>query len=539
MDTCDRRQQVTDRNPAVTCSTFIPLAPLSTHMAVLVLGDQLHPDHGPVADADRVAMVEARAFARRHAYHPHKLTLVFAAMRHFRDRLREAGVTVDYYECETFADGLDDHFEQYPGDDLVVMEPPSHGAADRLTELIAERGGSLDVVENELFLASRALWDREFGDREPPYRHEDFYRVVRRETGYLMEDGDPVGGEWNYDDENQEFPGEGYKTPEPPRFEPDAITEEVWEWATSLSGSYDTEPKGPEWADPEPFFWPVTREEALDALDAFVDSRLAEFGPYQDAMLAEEWSLNHALLSGALNVGLLHPAEVVERVIEGAKEQPDTPLNSVEGFVRQVIGWREFMRHVYRDGMPDLADANQLDADHDLPELYWTGETDMACLSDVVDGVRERGYSHHIERLMILSNFALVYGAEPAQLNEWFHAGYVDAYHWVTTPNVVEMGSFGQGVFATKPYASSANYVNRMSDYCSGCEYYHTKDSGEGACPFNSLYWDFLDRNEEQLRSNHRMGLVYSHLDDKQGEELDAIRERAAEVREMAENGDL
>ena len=508
-------------------------------MAVLVLGDQLHPEYGPVADADRVVMVEATAFARRRAYHPHKLTLVFAAMRQFRDRLRESGTAVDYYECETFADGFDAHFEAYPADDLVVMESPSYGTSDRLESLVEERGGTLDVVENELFLSTREQWEEYAGDGDPPYRHENFYRYMRRETGYLMADGDPVGGEWNYDDENQQFPGEGYETPDAPRYEIDETTREVWEWATELEGSYDTNPPGPEWTDPELFVWPTTREQALDALDTFVDERLAEFGPYQDAMLDDEWSLNHALLSGAINVGLLHPAEVIEAVIEGAREQPDTPLNSVEGFVRQLLGWREFMRHTYREGMPELASANQLDATEDLPEAFWTGETEMRCLSDVVDGVRKRGYSHHIERLMVLSNFALIYGVEPAQLNEWFHAGYVDAYHWVTTPNVVEMGSFGQGIFATKPYASSANYVNKMSDYCGDCDYYHTKATGEGACPFNTLYWDFLDRNEDRLGDNHRMRLVYSHLDNKDEEELDAIRERASEVRSMAESMEL
>jgi deoxyribodipyrimidine photolyase-related protein len=508
-------------------------------MAVLLLGDQLHPDYGPAADADHVVMIEARRFARRHAYHPHKLTLVFAAMRHARDRLRKDGVTVDYYKTATFGDALDAHFEAHPGNELVTMRPPSHGAADRLTSMVEARGGTLEVVDTELFLSSREQWDEFAGDRDPPYRHEDFYRYMRRETGYLMANGDPVGGAWNYDDENQQFPGDDYEPPEPPRYEPDAITETVFEWATSLDGDYDTNPLGPGWADPDAFVWPVTREQALDALGHFVGARLAEFGPYQDAMLGDEWALNHALLSGAINVGLLHPAEVIEAVIEGAKEQPETPLNSVEGFVRQVLGWREFMRHTYREAMPELAEANQLGQSEQLPEFYWTGETEMACMADVVDGVRTRGYSHHIERLMILSNFALIYGVDPGELNEWFHAAYVDAYHWVTTPNVVEMGSFGQGVFATKPYAASANYVNRMSDYCGDCDYYHTKAAGEGACPFNALYWDFLDRNEEQLRASGRMGLVYSHLDDKRGDQLDDIKTRANEVREMARRLEL
>jgi deoxyribodipyrimidine photolyase-related protein len=508
-------------------------------MTVWVLGDQLSHTHGPVTDEnERVLIIEAHGFARRHAYHPHKLTLVFSAMRHFRDELREAGREVDYHEVETFGEGLDAHFEAHPDDSLTLMEPASHGATDRLRELVEARGGELDVVENELFLCSAERFD-EWAD-DPPYRQEGFYRMMRRETGYLMDGDEPLGGEWNYDEDNRQFPGSDYEAPDPPRFEADALTEKVAEMvAEEFDGGYESPPYGGGWADPEPFSWPVTHEAARSALESFCEDRLAEFGPYQDAMVGGEWSMNHALLSAAMNVGLLHPAEVIERVIEATHESPDVPLNSLEGFVRQVLGWREFTRQVYRVTMPDLAAANQLEATEPLPDAYWTGETDMNCLSNVVSGVRKRGYSHHIERLMVLSNFALIYGVDPAELNEWFHAAYVDAYHWVTTPNVVEMGSFGAGVFATKPYASSANYVDKMSDHCADCTYYKTKTTGEGACPFNTLYWDFLGRNEERLRSNHRMGLVYSHWDDKDEAEREAIGERADELRGMAERGEL
>ena len=508
-------------------------------MTVLVLGDQLTRTVGPLEDHDgRVLLIEAREFARRHPYHPHKLAMVFAAMRRFRDTLRAVGHTVDYRKCETFADGLDAHFESHPGDDITVVRPTSHGGADRFRELVTDAGGSLTVVEDERFCCSPAEFDEWAGDRDK-LTHESFYRWMRRETGYLMDGDQPVGDEWNYDEQNRQTPPDDYEPPEIPTFEYDDETREVIEWAESaFTGGYDEPPYGGDWADPDEFRWPVTREQALHALDRFAESRLPEFGPYQDAMREDEWAMNHSLLSAPLNLGLLTPAEVVERVLDAYRER-DLPLNSVEGFVRQVIGWREFLRHVYRREMPELATANQLDQQESLPEFYWTGETDMACLSDVIDGVRRRGYSHHIERLMILSNFALIYGVEPAELNRWFHAGYVDAYHWVTTPNVIEMGSFGAGVFATKPYASSANYVDKMSDYCSGCSYYKTKTTGEGACPFNAFYWDFLDRNEDELRSNHRMGLVYGHLDDKGHDEMEAIRERADDLRERAEDGDL
>jgi deoxyribodipyrimidine photolyase-related protein len=512
---------------------------MDTPGTVLVLGDQLTRQVGPLdANPDaRVLMIEATEFARRHPYHPHKLTLVFSAMRHFRDRLRAAGREVDYRQVEEFADGFAAHFDAHPDDHVVTMRPPSHGASERLERLATEAGGDLTLVENDLFLCSPAAFDE--WDDGGRLRHEDFYRFMRRRTGYLMDGEDPVGGEWNYDDQNRDTPPADWTPPRPPAFEPDETTREVQAWvAETFTGGYDQPPYGGDWAEPEEFRWPVTRRGACEALDAFVTERLPEFGDYQDAMRTDEWAMAHALLSSSLNLGLLHPREVVERAVD-AYHEGAAPLNCVEGFVRQVLGWREFLRHVYRREMPGLDEANQLGAEADLPDLYWTGETDMACLSDTVEGVRERGYSHHIQRLMILSNFALIYGVEPEQLNDWFHAAYVDAYHWVTTPNVVEMGLFGAGVFATKPYAASANYVDKMSDYCSECPYYKTKTTGEGACPFNTFYWEFLDRNEDQLRSNHRMGLVYSHLDDKEEAELSAIRERAAELRERAAGGEL
>ncbi|WP_277540968.1 cryptochrome/photolyase family protein [Haloarcula laminariae] len=507
-------------------------------MTVWLRGDHLLRHRGPLSRRpdEPLLLVEAESFARKLPYHPHKLTLVFAAMREFRDAVRESGRTVHYRRAETFADGLAAHLDEHP-DDLVTTEPQTDAARERLRSLVADAGGTVQFVPDERFLCSPDRFDAwASGGR---YRHEDFYRFMRRETGYLMDGSDPVGGEWNYDDRNRETPPEEWTPADPPTFDHGETVTETAEWvAETYAGGYDGPPYGGDWADPEPFRWPVTRRQAVRALDHFVTYRLADFGPYQDAMRDEAWAMSHSLLSTSLNLGLLGPEEVIERAI-GAYETGDAPLNSVEGFVRQVLGWREFLRHVYRREMPELAGANQLDAQEALPEFYWTGDTDMACLSDVVEGVRKRGYSHHIERLMLLANFGLVYGVEPERLNRWFHAAYVDAFHWVTTPNVVEMGLYGAGVFATKPYAASANYVDKMSDYCSGCPYYKTKTTGEGACPFNALYWEFLDRNEDELRSNHRMGLMYSHVDNKGEEEWAGIRERADEIRTMAREGEL
>jgi deoxyribodipyrimidine photolyase-related protein len=503
------------------------------------LGDQLDARRGPLADRpdEDVLMVEAAAFGERLPYHPHKLTLVFAAMRHFRDRLRNSGRTVHYHRAETFREGFEAHAADHPDDTLVCSRPSSYGGASGLHRAAAGAGLDLRTVPNDLYICGRDRFD-EWADGRT-YRHEEFYRLMRRETGYLMADGEPVGGEWNYDDENRETPPDGWNPPPVPEFEPDALTREVQSWVRDrFSGGYDDPPYGGSWADPEPFRWPVTREGARAALDHFVAHRLRAFGPYQDAMLDEEWALAHSLLSAPLNLGLLGPREAIEAAID-AYESDRAPLRSVEGFVRQVLGWREFLRHVYRREMPDLAEANRFDASQPLPEAYWTGETEMRCLGQVVGRVRRRGYSHHIERLMVLSNFALLLGVRPRELNRWFQAGYVDAFHWVTTPNVVEMGLDAADVFATKPYAASANYIDRMSDHCGNCAYDPDATTGEGACPFNALYWDFLDRNEDLLRSNHRMGLVYSHLDDKDDAQLAAIRERADALRDRARRGDL
>ena len=561
-----------------------------------LLGDQLNPDLDVLDDADDVLLIEAHGFADRKPYHAHKLTLVFSAMRHFRDELRERGHDVTYVRAESFGEGLDEFFaeradgvadggdEDDGGPNLRLMRPASHGAGDRFRELVAERGGTLELVDNELFWTTPADWRAWAGGEETTvgadgaadrtYRQENWYRHVRRETGVLMDDGDPVGGEWNYDDLNQETPPDDWEPPGRAAFEPDELTRETHAWVRER---FDT------WGNDslDGFAWPVTRDEAREALDRFVRDGLPAFGRYEDAMVGDEPFLSHSLLSPAINLGLLNPREPVraverayeERGVEPGGYDPDeygggrggaatslddfgeddadgaeseasaepgpVPLNAAEGFVRQVIGWREFMRHVYREAMPELADANQLSQERDLPPAYWDGDTDMRCLSEAVGHVREYGYAHHIERLMVLSNFALVYGADPAELNEWFHLGFVDAYHWVTTPNVVAMGSFGTDVLSSKPYASSGSYVNRMSDHCADCPYAVSRTTGEGACPFNALYWDFLKENEETLRGTGRMGLMYSHVDGKDEEEWADIHERADRVRALARDGEL
>ncbi|GAB6861282.1 cryptochrome/photolyase family protein [Haloplanus litoreus] len=497
-------------------------------MTVWLLGDQLHPESHVLDDTDRVLLIEATAVAARRPYHPQKLGLVFAAMRHARDALREAGYAVEYRRAETFGDALDAHFAAHPGDDLRLMRPPSYGAADRLRELVTARGGTLSLVRDDRFLCSSDAFDEWAGD-DDSFRHENFYRWLRRREDVLMDGTEPAGGEWNYDESNRETPPADWSLPPVPRFDPDDLTRETLDWVTER---FDT------WGERSGFAWPVTRPEALDALDHFVEHRLPEFGAYQDAMLGGEYALAHSLLSSSLNLGLLGPREVVDAAVD-AWHRDAAPIESVEGFVRQVLGWREFVRHVYRRTMPELAETDLLGRSRDLPTLYYDAETEMRCLDEAVTHVYERGYAHHIERLMLLSNFALVYGADPHELNEWFHFGFVDAFHWVTTPNVLGMGTFATDAFTSKPYASSGNYVDRMSDHCADCTYDVDATTGANACPFNALYWDFLDRNEGTLRGTGRMGLMYSHVDRKTDTEWDAIRERVAEVRRLARDGRL
>ena len=532
-----------------------------------LLGDQLNPDLDALETADGVLLIEATDFAARRRYHAHKLTLVFSAMRHFRDELRDRGHDVTYLTARSFGDGVGAFLDDRPDASIQLMRPASHGAGERLRAIVEDRGGSLELRENELFWTTPAAWRDWAGEPDEgdpggrTYRQEDWYRHVRRETGVLMDGDEPLGGEWNYDDLNRETPPDDWTPPDRVRFEPDALTRETHAW---VRDRFDT------WGNDslETFAWPVTRTEALAALEDFVSHRLPAFGRYEDAMVGEEPFLAHSLLSPAINLGLLDPREPVRAVeaayadrgvdpgafdpdaasggsatldafTTGDEELPPVPLNAAEGFVRQVLGWREFIRHVYRETMPALADANRLGQERSLPPLYWDGETDMRCLSEAVGHVREYGYAHHIERLMVLSNFALIYGVDPDALNEWFHLGFVDAYHWVTTPNVVAMGSFGTDVLSSKPYASSGNYVNRMSDHCGSCPYAVSRTTGDGACPFNALYWDFLKEHEDELRGTGRMGLMYSHVDGKDDEEWDAIRERAARVRELAAAGEL
>ncbi len=477
-----------------------------------VLGDQLSRDLASLRDVDRsdavVLMMEVWDEATYVRHHKKKIAMIFSAMRHFAQALRADGWTVDYVALDT--DGNTNSFtgevrravERHAPSAIRVVEGAEYRVRRMQDEWADRTGVEVDILPDDRFvcpLPDFYTWAQ--GRRE--YRMEYFYRDMRRRTGLLMtEDGKPEGGKWNFDHDNRATPPRGVNYPAPLRFAPDAITQEVMALvAKRFSGHF---------GDLEPFGLPVTRDQAVASLDHFIATALPDFGQYQDAMIAGQDYLFHSSLSSSLNLGLLDPVEVC-RAAEDAYRAGKAPINSVEGFIRQIIGWREYIRGMYWWDMPKFAARNALNATRPLPDFYWTGDTDMRCLSQSIDQTRREAYAHHIQRLMVLGNFALLAGVEPQAISDWFLVVYFDAYEWVELPNVIGMSQFADGgMIASKPYVSSGAYIDRMSDYCGRCRYDVKKKTGPDACPFNALYWHFLDRHQKRFAANPRMGTMYA-----------------------------
>jgi deoxyribodipyrimidine photolyase-related protein len=348
---------------------------------------------------------------------------------------------------------------------------------------------------------------------------EYFYREMRRKTGLLMDGNDPVGGKWNFDHDNRKPAPEEIGFDGPLRFEPDEVVAEVLDLVEARFGDH--------FGQLRPFWFATTREEALRQLEHFVAHALPRFGDYQDAMLHANRFLYHSLLSTSLNIGLLQPLEVCEAAAD-AHVRGDAPINAVEGFIRQIIGWREYVRGIYFLEGEDYPARNALGHDRALPSVYWGGETRMACMAQAVEQTRAEAYAHHIQRLMITGNFALLAGIDPNEVHEWYLAVYADAFEWVEAPNTVGMSQFADGgIIASKPYVSSGAYINRMSDYCKSCAYSVSKKTGEGACPFNLLYWHFLDRHRARFEGNPRIAQMYRTWDRMEGARRDTVLEEA------------
>lgn len=500
-----------------------------------VLGDQLTRTVSSLADADPardvILMAEVAEETTYVRHHKQKIAFVLAAMRHFADDLRREGFRVHYVAlddpepCADFSAALLRAVDAYRPSRVIVTEPGEWRVRQMMEAWTASLDIPVEIRADDRFYASvddfRA-WSR----GRTQLRLEYFYRDLRRRFGILMDGDEPAGGRWNFDAENRKAWPKGVAPPARPRTPPDAITRAVLDLVARRFADH--------FGDLDSFGWAVTRDDALVALDWFVATALPDFGDTQDAMVRGEAFLHHSVLSPYMNCGLLTAREAVDAAV-AAYRAGAAPLNAVEGFVRQILGWREYVRGIYWTRMPDYARTNALGADRPLPWFYWSGETHMACLRDVVETTRRHAYAHHIQRLMVTGVLGLLWGVRPAELEEWYLVVYADAYDWVELPNVHGMALYADGgVLASKPYAAGGAYINRMSDYCRGCRYDPGKRTGEDACPFTTLYWDFLMRHETRLGANHRLAMPYRTLARLPAEERAAIAARAAAVRDEA-----
>lgn len=478
-----------------------------------ILADQLTRGLASLKDLDPatdvVLMAEVMEEASYVRHHKQKLAFLFAAMRAFARALREEGIAVDYVELDAGGNSgslggeVRRAVERHAPDRIVLTEPGEWRVREMFDDWREELACDVLVREDDRFLCGHAAFER-WAHGCKALRMEFFYREMRKATGFLMDGDEPEGGRWNFDVENRKKLPKDLAVPDRLRFSPDAATREVLALVEKLFPTNFGSLAG--------FGWAVDRAGALRALDEFLSSALDNFGDYQDAMQAGGPFLFHGLISPYLNAGLLTAREVCEAA-EKAYRSGKAPLNAVEGFIRQIIGWREYVRGVYWLKMPDYRETNGLEATRRLPDLYWTAETDMNCLANCVGDTRDHAYAHHIQRLMVLGNFALLAGIAPREVQDWYLLVYADAYEWVELPNVNGMAIFADGgVLASKPYAASGAYIDRMSDYCAGCAYDVKAKAGEKACPFNYLYWDFLARNEKRLGGLNRLAMPYRTL---------------------------
>lgn len=477
----------------------------------LVLGDQLSRTLSSLRDIDPnasvVLMAEVMTEARYVRHHKKKIAFLFSAMRHFAEELRTRGFSVRYVKLDdpdnsqSLCGEVERALAASHASRVVVTEPGEWRLLDEMRAWQDRLGVPVEIRDDDRFLISRAGFGR-WADRRRELRMEYFYRDMRRHFRVLMRDGEPEGGQWNFDKENRKSPPKGLKGPRRLSWRHGAITRDV----LALVEARFVDHIG----TLTPFHFAVTAEQAEAEFEQFVAEILPSFGDWQDAMVAGEPYLFHSMIAAYLNAGLLLPMDVIRRA-ERAYLEGAAPLNAVEGFIRQILGWREYVRGIYWRFMPDYAEKNAFEAHRPLPALYWTGETRMRCMASAVNDTIEHAYSHHIQRLMLTGNFALLAGLSVAEVCDWYLAVYADAYEWVELPNTLGMALYADGgLMASKPYAASGKYIDRMSNFCGGCSYDVKDGAGENACPFNSLYWRFIAVNAEKLRNNHRMVNILS-----------------------------
>lgn len=480
----------------------------------VVLGDQLTPALSALRGGDKardvVLMMEASDETTYVRHHKKKIAFILSAMRCFKAELEAEGWRVDYVKLDdpsntgSFSGELLRAADRHRPLKIVTTAGGEHRVVALQRGWRTHAAAEVVILEDDRYLCGHREFET-WATCRKQLRMEYFYRDMRRKTQLLMDGDQPAGGQWNYDHDNRRPAKADLFFPRPLRHAPTEETRAVLE----LVGDRFRDHFG----DLEPFWFPVRRADAERAADHFLTQALPRFGDYQDAMLAGENFLFHSVLSPLINVGLLDPLELCRRA-EAEYRSGRAPLNAVEGFIRQIIGWREYMRGIYWLSGPDYVRSNALRADRPLPWLFWTGETDMACMAAAIGQTKSEAYAHHIQRLMITGNFALLAGVDPHAVHEWYLAVYADAFEWVEAPNTLGMSQFADGGFlSSKPYAASGAYINRMSDYCKGCRYKVALKSGDNSCPFNALYWDFLKRHRDRFQNNPRMRQMYSTYD--------------------------
>lgn len=496
----------------------------------LILGDQLNTAHSwftEPADTAEYVLMEVRAEAEYVRHHIQKVVAFFVSMRAFAEELRARGFTVHYIllanrdNSHSLEGNIERLLRSGTYSAFEYQQPDEYRVQQNLTALAHKVSVPIRVVSTEHFLVEPEFFANVFKGHKR-YVMESFYRAVRTKYELLMEDGKPLGDRWNFDAENRNKLPKDCTPPPPLTFDRDVsdIVQHIHEQKIATIGSIN----------PKHFAWPVTRAEALKTLDYFCTHLLADFGSYQDAMHTDHPFLFHSRLSFSLNVKHISPREVCEAAIKAFQSKKSAiSLAQVEGFVRQIAGWREFMRGVYWSHMPKYKGLNVLNADRPLPHYFWSGDTKMNCVRHAVTQSLTEGYAHHIQRLMVTGNFLMMAGINPDEVDAWYLGIYIDALEWVQLPNTRGMSQFADGgIVGTKPYHSSAQYINKMSNYCGSCFYSFKERIGEKACPFNSLYWDFLMRHEETLSKNPRIGMGYQLLKKMSPADKKAIASQAA-----------
>ena len=507
----------------------------SVRHLVLILGDQLDHASAALADFDvandLILMIEAESEANHVWSHKARIAIFIAAMRHFSLDQQRLHRRVDYVKLGSAQGSLADILTLKLGEHqpakLVLVEPGEYRLEQAIIATCKAAQMTLVMRDDTHFLASRndfATWARGYKQ----LRMEFFYRSMRLKTGVLMLGNKPEGGEWNYDHDNRGSFGKNgpAKMRAPLGFQPDSLTQQV---IAEVEKFFPNHP-----GSLEHFKWPVTRTDALKLLADFIEHRLPQFGQFQDAMWSNEATLYHSLLSAALNLKLLNPREVIDGALHAYQEKrvdtrPPLGISSTEGFIRQILGWREFIRGVYWLDMPGLLASNHFEHSRPLPNWYWSGETDMNCMRQVIAMTLAHGYSHHIQRLMVTGMFGVLAEINPRELHEWYLAMYVDAVEWVEAPNTLGMALYANGGrFTSKPYIASGAYINRMSNFCAGCRFKPNEKTGANACPITTLYWNFLDKHEASFAANPRTALMVKNLQKLSVAEREEIRRLAA-----------